>query len=320
MDNKPCLFKKSVNCNQNFDEFIGRKTCFIACPSSDDITLELLTVKSVLNDEGIVPIVATDYDIYNEEMLCSKICKNIIGSSFCIAILTEVSPKNSQNYPENTTKLEANANVYFEYGIMTALYKNIIPIQRNGQKPKFDNQNLNLYIYDEITSTNAKQFKENMQEKIRGVKLDESYIGERQKRVLEGLDREIKNNFENCFYFRSSMNHINSESMWTMIYDKLGQCRHVFYDEFKKNYLTRMFDEKTEIKLMDAYEMLEQRKEKAHRCLETYRQKNYAPNSPEAYNMAERFRDQMEELYPKLKEAILAIKKDNESYIKSYGN
>ena len=97
------------------------KSCFIACPTDDDLEpiLELMSEK--LTKLGIEPIIAVKERAYGQDIFCTKICGKIIESRFCIVILDD-TVKGGTNVP--------NPNVYYEYGLMTALRKHIIPLQK----------------------------------------------------------------------------------------------------------------------------------------------------------------------------------------------
>lgn len=103
-----CFFRKNLDCNQDFNEFAGKKICFIACPTSSEISIEIGAIKSVLSSEDIEPFIASEEDRLNEDIPCGKICKYILGSLFCIVILNEVSPKVDK---ENSCKQIGRAHV-----------------------------------------------------------------------------------------------------------------------------------------------------------------------------------------------------------------
>ena len=72
-----------------------------------------------LNEKGVKPELAVRKTRPNEFVHCSKICKYIIGSRFCIVLLTEARSKDNG-------ALKPNPNVYFEFGIMSTASKKII--------------------------------------------------------------------------------------------------------------------------------------------------------------------------------------------------
>ncbi len=131
--NEQCFIRKEHKCGK----IIGAsKSCFIACPTSDDLEpiLELMSEK--LTKVGIEPVIAVKQRAYGQDIFCTKICGRIIESRFCVAILDD-SMKDSMNIP--------NPNVYYEYGLMTALKKHIIPLQKEGLALAF-----NIQSYDTI--------------------------------------------------------------------------------------------------------------------------------------------------------------------------
>ena len=100
--------------------FEGSRICFVASPNSEEVALELEIIQQVLRDANIEPYIAVEQREFQKDIFCEKICSKIIESQFCIVILKEVAEK-------------PNANVYYEYGLMTAFHKKIIPIRPEGQ-------------------------------------------------------------------------------------------------------------------------------------------------------------------------------------------
>ncbi|CAG0996450.1 hypothetical protein METP2_02948 [Methanosarcinales archaeon] len=131
--NEQCFIRKGHKCGKLFG---ASRSCFIACPSKDDIEpiLEIASMK--LNKEGIEPIIAVRDRAYGQDIFCTKICGKIIESKFCIVILDD-SIVESKSIP--------NPNVYYEYGLMTSLEKHIIPLQKDDLKLAF-----NIQSYDTI--------------------------------------------------------------------------------------------------------------------------------------------------------------------------
>jgi hypothetical protein len=85
---------------------------------------------------GIESIVAVKERAYGQDIFCTKICGKIIESRFCIVILDDSVEKEAKI---------PNPNVYYEYGLMTALGKHIIPLQKEDLKLAF-----NIQSYDTI--------------------------------------------------------------------------------------------------------------------------------------------------------------------------
>jgi len=124
--NEQCFIRKDHKCGKMFG---ASKSCFIACPSENgiEITLELISEK--LTKAGIEAIIAVKERAYGQDIFCTKICGKIIESRFCLVILDD-SIIEKRNIP--------NPNVYYEYGLMTALQKHIIPLQKDNLKLAFN--------------------------------------------------------------------------------------------------------------------------------------------------------------------------------------
>lgn len=120
--------------------FSGSRICFVACPNSDEIGLELDIIKQKLREVNIEPYIAVNERELQKDIFCEKICSKIIESLFCIVILNDVTD------PEDNIR-KPNANVYYEYGLMTSFRKHIIPIQLKNQKLAFNIQSLDTVKY-----------------------------------------------------------------------------------------------------------------------------------------------------------------------------
>lgn len=125
--NQSCIVRDTHECKRIFE---GSKICFIASPSNDEIVFELDIIQKKLIDVNVEPYIAAKKSIFQEDIFCSKICSKIIESKFCIVILNE----DNKGIP--------NPNVYYEYGLMMAFRKKIIPIQLKEQNLPFNIQNL----------------------------------------------------------------------------------------------------------------------------------------------------------------------------------
>ena len=148
--NEECLVRHQ-DCKRIFG---GSRICFVACPNSDEIALELEIIRQKLREVNIEPYVAIDEREFQKDIFCEKICTKIIESQFCIAILNDVKDsKDGINKP--------NANVYYEYGLMTAFRKKIIPIQLDGHHLAFNIQSLDTLKY------NPKDFPAQIEDAIR---------------------------------------------------------------------------------------------------------------------------------------------------------
>ncbi len=145
---KPTHFKKISTCfirkDHTCDKYIGAsKSCFIACPSTPEVKIMTGLITEKLSKIGVEPVVAIDLRAYGQDIFCTKICGKIIEAQFCIAILDDI-PKSSGGKDTNTP----NPNVYYEYGLMTALGKYVIPLQKEGQSLAF-----NIKAHDTIKYT-----------------------------------------------------------------------------------------------------------------------------------------------------------------------
>ena len=131
--NEQCFIRKQHKCGKIYG---ASKSCFIACPTDESLEpiLELMSEK--ISRIGIEPIIAIRKRAYGQDIFCTKICGKIIESRFCIVVLNDTIIENT-NIP--------NPNVYYEYGLMTALRKHIIPLQKEDLKLAF-----NIQSYDTI--------------------------------------------------------------------------------------------------------------------------------------------------------------------------
>ena len=116
--------------------FAKSRMCFIASPNSDEVASELEIIKQKFKGTDIEPYIAVEKYDPQKDIFCEKICSKIIESQFCIVILKEIAEK-------------PNANVYYEYGLMTAFKKKIIPIRPEGQSLAFNIRNLDTLGYTE---------------------------------------------------------------------------------------------------------------------------------------------------------------------------
>lgn len=134
--NQKCLVRH-LDCKRIFE---GSRICFVASPSSDESALELEIIQQKLREANIEPYIAVEQREFQKDIFCEKICSKIIESQFCIVVLNDVVDKaDSIRKP--------NANVYYEYGLMTAFGKEIIPIQLEDQSLAFNIQSLDTLKY-----------------------------------------------------------------------------------------------------------------------------------------------------------------------------
>jgi hypothetical protein len=111
-------------------------TCFVAVPSKgfDD---KLKMIKEILTDKRIDFYVAILDVEPSKNVVCTKICGKIIESRFCIVFL------------DKDLSGCLNANVFYEYGMMSSLRKPIIPLQREGDPLPFNVQHLDVLKYSD---------------------------------------------------------------------------------------------------------------------------------------------------------------------------
>jgi hypothetical protein len=114
--------------------------CFIACPDPKGVGLELEIISEKLQKEGIDPFIAVRERAYGEDIFCTKICGRIIESMFCIVLLNDAKSNKSN-------ELIPNPNVYYEYGLMTAMKKEIVPLQHSEHDLAFNIRGLETIRY-----------------------------------------------------------------------------------------------------------------------------------------------------------------------------
>jgi len=154
--------------------FGGSRTCFVACPNSEEIALELEIVRQKLREANIEPYVAVDQRDFQKDIFCEKIYTKIIESLFCIVILNDLT-----DVADNVRK--PNANVYYEYGLMTAFQKRIVPVQLAGHSLAFNIQSLDTLKYSH------KDFPRQIEEAVRMTLLDmDADQTEKEEKVPEG--------------------------------------------------------------------------------------------------------------------------------------
>lgn len=149
LHSEPTSFKQIQNCFVRKDHTCGKflgasKSCFIACPSDDDIVPLLSLISEKLTKIGIEPVIAIKDRAYGQDIFCTKICGKIIESQFCLVILDDTIKKYTKTQSSNVP----NPNVYYEYGLMTSLGKHLIPLQKSAQELAF-----NIQTHDTIKYT-----------------------------------------------------------------------------------------------------------------------------------------------------------------------
>ena len=133
--NEYCFIRREHECGKLFN---ASKSCFVACPTNEDLEPILGLISEKLAKVGIEPIIAIKERSYGQDIFCTKICGKIIESRFCIVILDDTK-REEENFP--------NPNVYYEYGLMTSMKKHIIPLQRDGLKLAFNIQSHDTIKY-----------------------------------------------------------------------------------------------------------------------------------------------------------------------------
>jgi len=134
--NEQC-FIRSQSCGRVYG---GSRTCFIACPTTDELQLEIDVIKSVLRDNNIEPYVAVENFEPGKDIFCEKICAKIIESQFSAVLLSDVIYGGKDI-------ATPNPNVYYEYGLMVVMHKTIIPLQKQDTPLAFNIQNLDTLTY-----------------------------------------------------------------------------------------------------------------------------------------------------------------------------
>lgn len=204
-----CFIRKSHPCGKIFG---GSKSCFIACPSEDESKIVLELISSKLANLGIEPYIATNERAYGQDIFCTKICGKIIESQFCMVLLDDriktISAKVQENIP--------NPNVYYEYGLMTALKKHIIPLQKDDMDLAF-----NIQSYDTIKYNDS-----NLGVELeKAIKTAVEIVEERKGTSIEKIYLESKN-----FKYKMEINgfkildkknysYIRSEGLSSIFYD-----------------------------------------------------------------------------------------------------
>jgi len=133
-----CFIRKNHPCGKLYG---ASKSCFIASPSEPELDPLLELISEKLTKQGVEPVIAVRERAYGQDIFCTKICGRIIESRFCLVILDD-------NIVGTTSV--PNPNVYYEYGLMTAMNKHIIPLQKENLTLAF-----NIQSYDTVKYTPA---------------------------------------------------------------------------------------------------------------------------------------------------------------------
>lgn len=104
--NDRCILR-DMACRARFE---STRTCFIAASTEAEEVLD--EVKEVLGQVGIEPCRPETIHLSDMQVFCENVCSKVIESLLCIAFIGGT-----------------DRAVHFEYGLMTALGKKIIPVQ-----------------------------------------------------------------------------------------------------------------------------------------------------------------------------------------------
>lgn len=176
--NEQCFIRKAYKCGK-IDG--ASKSCFIACPTHDELEPILDLMSEKLTKYGIEPVIAVKDRAYGQDIFCTKICGKIIESMFCIAILDD-TVSNELTIP--------NPNVYYEYGLMTALRKHIIPLQKENLELAFNIQSFDTVKY------NSRNIGRELDRAIKDAIRIVEFTGQEEKGVVSYSDNTIKRNLE----------------------------------------------------------------------------------------------------------------------------
>lgn len=151
----PCLISEERTCFPTpIDNLV-----FIIGPGSSEFEKDLERVIDVLKGFGLEGYFALLSEKEKGlDVFCDKICSKILRSLFCIAILN--NPITLHYIDKETKKKQLfrapRVNVYFEYGIATAMRKNIIPIMVKHTTLPFDVQHLDVVTYGDFEELRKK--------------------------------------------------------------------------------------------------------------------------------------------------------------------
>ena len=220
--NRQCFMRKEHRCGKMFG---ASKSCFIASPTEEDLEpiLELMSEK--LTKVGIEPIVAVKERAYGQDIFCTKICGKIIESRFCIVILDD-QIQGDVNIP--------NPNVYYEYGLMTALRKHIIPLQKEGLDLAF-----NIQSYDTV-KYNAKNLGSELDRAIKdAIRLTDATRKQDKNLVLS--EKQLFRRLEMAGFEHKDHHWFLSDAVSDTLFEGFGHAEKKFYV-----YLAKI-DEETEL-------------------------------------------------------------------------
>jgi hypothetical protein len=173
--NQKCFFGLPY-CGFGFE---SSRHCFVASPSDPECQLELDLIKKELDKSNYEAYIAVENFTGGKNIFCQKICSKIITAHFCIAILNESTHKEDKHITI------PNPNVHFEYGLMCALNKRVIPMMIEGKKLPFNVAPLDTIIYSKSTFTS--QLTKHTSESIMAIQATESdpLTGSMDRQVFE---------------------------------------------------------------------------------------------------------------------------------------
>jgi hypothetical protein len=125
----------------------SRDLVFIASSGDKEFKADIEAILHMLGNEKLTGY----FSLYSGEEIgldafCDKICSKIIESRFCIVALN-----NPYHVQERGIQFRTpSANVYFEYGLMTALGKEVVPIIRDDMLPPFDVRHIDITFYSSV--------------------------------------------------------------------------------------------------------------------------------------------------------------------------
>lgn len=150
------------------------KSCFIACPSDKEYSLELNIMTNIIETNGYECHIALQKTDPANFVFCTKICSKIIQSQFCIVLLDNSFNEDGKEIP--------NPNVHLEYGMMLCQNKYIIPLQEENRKLPFNISELDTIKYTK--SNFPKKVNEAVENAIKKFNKTESLIKSQEIDIL----------------------------------------------------------------------------------------------------------------------------------------
>ncbi|MCL4552307.1 MAG: hypothetical protein M1305_01950 [Candidatus Marsarchaeota archaeon] len=77
--NQQCFIRKDHSCGKLFG---ASKSCFIACPTQDDIETVLELISEKLSKAGVEPVIAVKERSYGQDIFCIKYAVESLKVSF----------------------------------------------------------------------------------------------------------------------------------------------------------------------------------------------------------------------------------------------